>query len=206
MSDEPILVGRVLRASTCCFSIGCTRLISDQDQVIPEFGTLVKARNAGDMLTYGLIYNVAIEDDTFVRQLVAAGIEGQGQEEIIEDQRRNRQVPIVVDVLVAGCGRGLEVYHRLPPQPPGTLDRIFACNNAEVVRFTTRHDWLRTVLGSADAPGEALMAAALRAAAQARPPDQRQAYLVGAGRELAHLLAMDLPRLEGILNQVRQPA
>jgi hypothetical protein len=48
-----------------------------------------------------------------------------------------------------------------------------------------------------------LLAAALRTAAQARPTDQRESYLVGAGRELARLLAADLTRLDGILQQLR---
>ena len=71
------------------------------------------------------------------------------------------------------------------------------------MRFSERHDWLRTVLGSVEAPVDPLLIAALRAAAQARPPDQREAYLVSAGRELAKLLALDLTRLDGILHQLR---
>jgi hypothetical protein len=43
----------------------------------------------------------------------------------------------------------------------------------------------------------------LRNAAAARPPDQREAYLVSAGRELAKLLALDLTRLDGILRQLK---
>ena len=200
MTDEAA-IGRVLRASTGSFSIGCTRLIAEQGEVIPQFGALVKAETANSTVIYGLIYNVTIEDDAFVRQLVAAGVQN---EEYIEDQRQNRQVPIVVDVLVVGYGRDLEVYQRLPPQPPGTLDRIYACNRAEFVRFTVRHDWLRTIISAAETPGEQLLAAALRNAAAARPPDQRESYLVGAGRELARLLALDLPRLEGVLSLLRQ--
>ncbi|PKO20440.1 MAG: hypothetical protein CVU38_20090 [Chloroflexi bacterium HGW-Chloroflexi-1] len=207
MRDEPIMVGRVLRASTASFAVGCRGLISKQDQTIPEFGALVKAvgpagsrgADGAANATYGLIYNVTIEDDAFVRQLVAAGVE---DTVYIEDQRQNRQVPIVVDVLVTGCGSGLEVCHRLPPQPPATLDQIYTCNAAELVRFTVRHDWLRTVLAALDVPTDPLLVAALRAAAQARPPDQREAYLIGAGRELARLLALDLIRLDGVLRQL----
>ena len=67
------------------------------------------------------------------------------------------------------------------------------------MRFTERHDWLRTVLGAVEVPADQLLIATLRAAAQARPPDQREPYLVSAGRELARLLALDLSRLDGIL-------
>jgi hypothetical protein len=198
---EPVIVGRVLRSSTTSFTVGCRQLISEQDQRVPEFGALVRAAGKNDAVIYGLIFNVTIEDDAFVRQLVAAGVDSA---EIIEDQRQKRQVPIVVDVLVVGGGQGLAVYYRLPAQPPSTLDQIYLCNAAEMVRFTERHDWLRTVLAAVDAPTDQLLISALRAAAQARPPDQREAYVVAAGRELAKLLALDLSRLDGILMQMRE--
>ena len=202
MTDIPLSIGRVLRSSTTNFTVGCRQLISDQPRSIPEFGALVKATKPGlHTVIYGVISNVLIEDDTFVRQLVAAGVESA---EIIEDQRQKRQVPIEVNVVVTGYGRGMEITHRLPPQPPATLDQIFACNNAELVRFTQRHDWLRTVLAAADAPVDQLLIAVLRAAAAARQPSgQDETYLVDAGRELARLLAMDLSRLDGILGQLR---
>ena len=198
--SEPTIVGRVLRSSTTGFTVGCRQLISEQDQRVPEFGALVRAEGKEGAAIYGLIFNVTIEDDAFVRQLVAAGVESA---EIIEDQRQKRQVPIVVDVLVVGGGQGLAVYHRLPAQPPSTLDQIYLCNEAEIVRFTERNDWLRTVLAAVEVPADQLLISALRTAAQARPPDQRDAYLVAAGRELARLLALDLTRLDGVLQQLR---
>lgn len=202
MNSEDTIVGRVLRSTTGSFTVGCRQLIAAQDQLVPQFGALVRTGTGASSLVYGLIYNVTIEDDAFVRQLVAAGVESA---EIIEDQRQKRQVPVVVEVLAAGAGRGLEVYHRLPAQPPRTLDQIYLCNAAEVVRFTERHDWLRTVLGAVEAPMDQLLVAALRQAAAARPPSQREAYLVSAGRELAKLLALDLTRLDGILQGLKQP-
>ena len=198
--SEPTIVGRVLRSSTTNFTVGCRQLIAEQGQRVPEFGALVRAGAKDGSLVYGLIFNVTIEDDAFVRQLVAAGVDSA---EIIEDQRQKRQVPIVVDVLVVGGGQGLAVYHRLPAQPPSTLDQIYLCNAAEIVRFTERHDWLRTVLAAVEAPADQLLVSALRTAAQARPPDQREAYLVLAGRELAKLLALDLARLDGILQGMK---
>ncbi len=199
--EQPATVGRVLRSTTSSFTVGCRQLIAAPDQLIPQFGALVRTEGANGARVYGLIYNVTIEDDAFVRQLVAAGVESA---EIIEDQRQKRQVPVVVEVLVAGAGRGLEVYHRLPAQPPSTLDQIYLCNAAEIVRFTERHDWLRTVLGSVEAPVEQLLIAAVRQATQARPPDGRDVYRISVGRELAKLLALDLVRLDGILRGISQ--
>jgi hypothetical protein len=199
MMDDSVVVGRVLQASTTRLTVGCQPPIAAQNQIIPPFGSLVKAAGPGEATTYGLVHDVVVEDDLFVRQLVAAGMD---DEVYIADQRQRRQVPVVVEVLLVGFGNPLEPRHYLPPQPPSTLDKVYSCNSAEVVRFTARHDWLRTILAAPDIAADALIPAALRAAAQARPPDQREGYLVSAGRELARLLAQDPIRLDGILRQL----
>ena len=200
MGDERIMVGRVLRATTASFSVGCRGLITVAGRLIPEFGGLVKALGRDGAVIYGLTYNVTIDDDAFVRLLVAAGLEDAAY---IEDQRQNRQVPVIADILtVGGQGAGQELSYRLPAQPPGPLDEIYACHAAEIVRFTHRNDWLRTVLAAKDAPSDQLITASLRAAAAARPLGQREAYLVAAGRELARQMALDLGRLDGILGQL----
>lgn len=199
--DGEYQVGRVLRSSTAAFTVGCRQLIVEQDKMTPKLGALLKAQGAGDRLVYGMTCNVTIEDDAFVRQLVAAGVD---TAEIIEDQRQKRQVPIVVDVMIVGHGEGFKCYHRLPPQPPRTLDEISTCGNAEVVRFTQEHDWMRLVLASLDAAVDQILVAALRLARDARPSDaERRDYLIGVGRELAKLLSLDLARLDGILRQLR---
>lgn len=201
MEDQLNIVGRVLRASATSFAIGCVPPIAAQAQALPPLGALVKARNDDDSVIYGLVHNITVEDDPFVRQLVAAGVEN---EVFIADQRQRRQVPVVVEVLVVGCGARNQIQQRLPPLPPGTLDRIYKCDAAEVVSFTQRHDWLRTVLMAGQIAADSLVIAALRNAADARKPTgQSTPYLIGAGRELAALLALDLTRLDAILRQLQ---
>ena len=200
MNETTVMIGRVLRASTTGFTIGCQQSMAAQAQSTPPFGSLVRADNPDGTQTYGLVGDIVVEDDPFVRQLVAAGVE---DEEYIADQRQRRQVPVAVSVLTVGGRSGLSVSYWLPTQPPGTLDRIYACTAAEIMRFTERHDWLRTVLAASMLPADALLVASLRSAAAARPPDQRESYLISAGRELAKLLALDLTRLEGILGQLK---
>jgi hypothetical protein len=56
------------------------------------------------------------------------------------------------------------------------------------------------VLNNRDLPADELLAANLRCAAEARP-DGRD-FLADAGRELARLLAIDLPRLDGLLRRL----
>jgi hypothetical protein len=200
MSEASAMVGRVLQASTTRFTVGCQRPISAQAQSLPAFGALVKVPENGQGMSYGLVYNVAVEDDLFVRQLVAAGVE---DDVYIADQRQRRQVPVIVDVLLVGFGSGSDIRYYLPPQPPTSLDKVYPCSEAEIMHFTERNDWLRTVLTAAEIPTDQLIGAALRAAAEARSEEKRQAYLVDAGRELARLLALELARLEGILRQLQ---
>ena len=190
-------VGRVLRASTREFAIGCELLRPD----IPAFGSFVRA--AGQergSATYGLIYDVSVDDDLFVRQFISAG----APDEVVQDQRRNRQVPIEVSVLAVGCGAGDAIRHCLPPQPPVTLDWLDACTSEEVVAFTARLDYVRLVLDASDVPADELLAASLRAAAAARPEYARLGFLIEAGRELARLLASDPVRLEGLIRRLRE--
>jgi hypothetical protein len=190
-------VGRVLRAGTQGFVVGCEVLKPD----IPKFGSFVRAEGvAPGSAIYGLIYDVSLEDDLFARHFIGVDT----PEEVVLDQRQNRQVPIEVSVLAVGCGDGETIMHCLPPQPPVTLDWLYECTDEEVCTFTARLDYFRLVLESRQAQPEELLVASLRRAVAARPEPERQAFLLEAGRELARMLAGDPLRLESVLRRLRQ--
>jgi len=138
-------VGRVLRAGTQGFTIGCqVRQLSG-----PSFGCLVKAQpvDAREAI-FGLIYNMAVDDDPLVRRLILADSQ---PEAVINDQRQNRLLPIEMSVLAVGYGRDGRFYHGLPPRPPLNLDPVLLClDKAEIVRFTDRLGYLRLILRAAD--------------------------------------------------------
>jgi hypothetical protein len=168
---------------------------------VPLFGAFVKApAQRGQTEVIGLIYDITIEDDPFVRQMVATP---DLPEAYVEDQRVNRQVPIEVSVLAVGYRNPAGFQHALPPQPPITLDRISQCSPAEVLEFTSRFDYLRLILDAPDAPADELIAVSLRHAADLRPPEDRTFFLREAGKELARLLNRDLARLENLLRRIR---
>jgi hypothetical protein len=191
-----IEVGRIVRSSTTRFAVGCQVLRPE----VPVFGSLVKVPASGGEEVCGLIHDVRMEDDPLVRQIAAATDEL--RPEYIEDMRRNRQVPIEVGVLIVGFQHAGNIHHRLPPQPPLSLDVIRTCSSDELVAFTGRFDYFRLILDNNDLPVDELLAANLRYAAQARNAGGED-FLVAAGRELARLLAMDLSRLDGILRRMR---
>ena len=188
-----IQVGRIIRSSTTRFAVGCQVLRPE----VPVFGALVKVQVLDDEV-YGLIHDVRMEDDPYVRQIAALD---EVRPEYIEDQRRNRQVPIEVGVLVVGYRRNGAILHYLPPQSPLSLDVLYTCPAGELAEFTERFDYFRLVLDNRDLPADELLAANLRYAAEAR--EDGEYFLVDAGRELARLLAMDLVRLDGILRRIR---
>lgn len=166
---------------------------------IPVFGSFVRADlSTSGIAVYGLIYDVTLQDDRFVRHIVIA----EPTDEVVRDQQENRQVPIEVSVLAIGCRMGEQVIHCIPPQPPVTMDFLYQCSPDEILAFTQRLDYFRTVLSAPGVPADDLLVASLRFAAEARPPHERASFLLEAGRELARLLASDLPRLDTLLRQL----
>ncbi len=200
MSASDLQVGRVLRASTRRFALGCAGATPVMQPEIPAFGSFVRAEGqVSGQAIYGLIYDVSVEDDPFVRQFIGAN----PPEEVVRDQRENRQIPIEVRVLAVGCGDGQTIRHCLPAQPPVTLDWLYQCSNEEVRAFTERFDYFRLVLEAREVPADELLAASLRVAAAARPGKEREGFLIEAGRELVRLMAGEPTRLEGLLRRLR---
>lgn len=140
MENNP-QIGRILRASTTGFAVGCR--VGQLSQ--PAFGTLVKAQPVDDReAIYGLIYNMNIDDDQLVRRLVLAE---NPPTSVIEDQRQNRLLPIEMSVIAIGYEQDGVVVHGLPPRPPLNLDPVELCVNvANVVEFTERLSYLRLIL------------------------------------------------------------
>lgn len=189
-------IGWVLRASTVDFAVGCRTLESS----VPRFGDLVKVSLQNKSQIFGLIYDVQVQDDLAVRQLILAG---QMEQEAILDQRENRLVPIEISVLIVGYRQNDAIIQGLPPQPPLSLDLLFTCTGPELLAFTGRLDYLRLVLNAPHLPADELIIANLTRAAAVHPPETRRKFLLQAGRELARLLSADTVRLEGILQRIK---
>jgi hypothetical protein len=195
VSTQSFPVGWVLRASTTGFTVGCRVL----EPNTPNFGYFVKVP-VGETQVIGLIYNVSVNDDPAVRQLILAETLGP---EAMRDQRENRLVPIEVSVLVVGYKLGELYLQNLPPQPPISLDELQTCTRREVKGFTESLDYLRLVLKANQVPVDDLLIASLNQARQARAEAEQRDFLLKAGREIGRYLSNDLVRLESIIRQLR---
>ncbi|HNS38532.1 MAG TPA: hypothetical protein PKM01_12170 [Anaerolineaceae bacterium] len=186
----PIQIGRLLRSTITNCVMGCR--VTEMDA--PAFGGMVRIPQAGGLQIYGLIYDMTIEDDGLVRQLVTAE---NISDDVILDNRINRNVPVEISVLFIGYAQGDAVHHLLPPRPPLTLDTIFPCTPEEICRFTAagRFGYFRHLLRAADLPLGELLAAHLQQTAPLHTAAGNPAWLSAATQELITLLRDDYPRL-----------
>jgi hypothetical protein len=189
------MLGRILRSTSTTFTFGRTLNAGD----LPSFGDLVTADAAGIQM-YGLIYEIIVEDDPFVRQVVAASADMPPEK--IEDMRQRRQVPVQITALSMAFRQGGHVTQAIPPRPPGALQPVSACDCEETREVLADFGFFLIILNHSQAPSDELLAASLIHAARCQPPGQNRAYLLDAGRELVRLLAQEPARLDAILRRL----
>ena len=191
---EKFEIGRLLRAGTSGFVVGCR--VSQLDS--PLFGGLVRAPLEGGSQIYGIIHDIHIDDDGIVRQLVTAE---QIDDGVIADNRLNRNVPVEISVLSVGYQENGVIRHLLPPRPPLSLDVIYQCSLEEIRQFTAsgRYGYFRHILRARDVPVGELLASHLEQAHIAHLEARDQDWVRRAARELIVLLRDDYPALMGVL-------
>lgn len=191
-------IGYVLRSGTSGFSAGAS--LSQIDDL--AFGMVVKAQPSNDPreAVYGLLYDIHIDDDPLVRQLVLADAVS---EETIRDQRHHRIAPVEMTILsIAYREIDGQIRQALPPRPPISLAPVYLCTEAEIREVTSYFDYFRMVLSASQVPSEQLLASNLLRAAATRPEPEQYPFLVRAGREAARLLSSDMTRLDYLLRLI----
>lgn len=194
--QTPIEIGRMLRAGTTGFVVGC----SVTQLTMPPLGAIVCAKpdTHKDYIVYGLIHDIHIDDDGLVRQLVTAE---NVSDEVMRDNRERRIVPVEMSVISIGYKENSRVFHLLPPRPPLSLDVIHLCDDDDLVRFTSagRFGYLRHILRATDLPISELLAAHVQQAAKAHKNGQ---WKEDAIREIITLLRSDYATLMGVLGAI----
>jgi hypothetical protein len=194
-----IPIGYLLRASTAGFVAGCRVTQFENDP--PAMGTLVRVPLGRGSEAYGLIYDIHIDDDGLVRQLVTAE---DVDSAVIADNRENRTAPVELSVLAVGYRQDGRISHLLPPRPPLSLDVIYVCDAGELRQFSSagRFGYFRHVLRAADLPTGDLLAAHLEQAGAAHAAAGNPAWTNAACQELITLLRDDYPVLMAVLSAI----
>lgn len=196
-------IGRVLRASTTGFAVGCRV----GQLSAPAFGGLVRARPLDEReAVYGLIYDMHIDDDPLVRRLVLAE---NPPESVINDQRNNRLLPIEMSVLALGYEVNGRLHHGLPPRPPLNLDPVeLVADPVDVRDFTDNLGYLRLILRNVggNVPVDQLLVAHIVGVHEIRGYDD--IWAMGVIHELIELLRSNydvlIPTLEALSNALPQ--
>ncbi len=187
-------VGFLLRASTNGCIAGC-RVASLEN---PQLGGMVSIQPSEDLQIFGLIYDMHIDDDGLVRQLVTTE---HIKPEVIADNRNNRTVPVEISIVFCGYKQNDQIYHLLPPRPPLTLDEVYTCSDQELVEFTSaaRFGYFRHILRGMDYPVAEILVSHLKLAAQAHQSNNNPNWINAAIQELIVLLRDDYPTLMNVL-------
>jgi hypothetical protein len=188
-----IEIGRLLRAGTTGFIAGCR--VNQLDA--PSFGALVRAPLSDTYQIFGIIYDIHIDDDGLVKQLVTAE---NVSAEVMKDNRERRIVPVEMSVLAVGYEQDGKIFHLLPPRPPLSLDVIYLCDEKDMARFTStgRFGYFRHILNNTEIPIGEVLAAHLLAAGNAHGKNG-DAWRDKATHELIALLRDDYSTLMNVL-------
>ncbi|MCC6499536.1 MAG: hypothetical protein IT313_04625 [Anaerolineales bacterium] len=186
-----IEIGRLLRAGTTGFVAGCR--ISQI--AVPSFGSLVIAKPEGNDVykIFGLIYDIHIDDDGLVRQLVTSE---NISDSVMSDNRVNRIVPVEMSVLAVGYEQDGKIFHLLPPRPPLSLDAIYKCDDKDIARFTEKFGYFRHIINNKDIPVGEVVAAHLQ---QAQSAHKDKGWQERATHEVITLMRDDYPTLMSVL-------
>jgi len=195
-----IEIGRLLRSSTTGCVVGCRV----SQLTAPAFGGLVRIPLDRHYQVYGLIYDIHIDDDGLVRQLVTAE---NVSAEVMRDNRERRIVPVEMSVLSVGYEADGKIVHLLPPRPPLSLDVIYLCEEKDVARFTNvgRFGYFRHVLQNQDIPVGEVLAAHIQQAGKAHGQGGEK-WKEQATQELITLLRDDYPALMSVLGALSEIA
>ena len=191
-------VGEVIEASTTDFVAQCYELYQ-----LPPLGSLVKTRDQ-EVELYGIVYHAATSSIEPGRRPIARGKDEDSEEAIYRSSPQLlKLLRSEFSALVVGHKSDDKLYHYLPPKPARIHSFVYLCNPDDVREFGQSFDFLNMLINARlPVPIDELIAACLRQMSQVY--EDRQAFLVAAGKELAILLSGEFNQLKAILGRLKE--
>lgn len=207
---HPKHIAEVIETSTAEFLAQCLDPDDLTFPAMPPFGSWVKAveEEAGN-LVYAVVYYASTSPIDSIHRARALGLSLQELREqqpqifaMLKTEFRAAIVGFQPHSAIADAPilNQQPFYQHLPPRPPQLHQAVYECDSAEVIHFTEKLDFLRTLLQMNGVPVDALVAATIREIYQLRKADRE--WLVQAGRTLSLYLKDDYDRLRTILGQI----
>ncbi|MGI0489336.1 HAS-barrel domain-containing protein [Pantanalinema rosaneae CENA516] len=207
---HPNHIAEVIETSTTEFLAQCLEPDDLSFPTMPPFGSWVKAtdEDSGNRV-YAVVYHATTSPIDSVHRARALGLSLQElreqQPQIFAMLKTEFRAAIVgfqphSDQRSEPLFETAAIYQHLPPRPPQIHQAVYYCEPDEIIRFSEKLDFLRTLLEMNGAPVDGLAAATIREIYQLRRADRE--WLVQAGRSLSLLLKDDYDRLRVILSQI----
>jgi hypothetical protein len=195
--SESIRIGEVVSASTAEFTAQCYELLEP-----PALGSLVKTRDT-DSDIYGLVFRAETHSLDPGRRPIARGEKENTEGDIFRDNPQLAKLLCTdFSVLMIGFGDKAVISQHLPPRPARIHNFVYECQSEEIRAFAASLDFLPLVLQARVTTSvDEVVGACLRGFAAAH--DDRRAFMVRAGKELAVLLSGELMRLNSILKGLK---
>ena len=169
---------------------------------LPPLGSLVKTKN-GDTEIFGVVYNAATGSIEPGRKPIARGKEETAEEAIFQSNPQLlKLLRSEFAVLLVGHKHDERMYWYLPPQPDHIHGFVYQCTPQDVKEFSQSFAFFNILINAhTSIPNEELIAASLREMSLVH--EDRRAFLISAGKELAALLGSQYQQLRAILGRLQ---
>ena len=190
-------VGEVIEASTTDFVAQCYELYQS-----PPLGSLVKTRDS-DVELYGIVYNATTTSLEPGRRPIARGKDETTEDGIYQaSPQLLKLLKSEFGAVVVGHRQGDTLHHYLPPKPARIHGFVYLCSPQEVKEFSQSFGFLNILINTRlPVSPEELIAASLRQMSEVY--EDRRAFLVTAGKELAISLSGNFNQLKAILERIK---
>lgn len=168
----------------------------------PALGSLVKAQTGPSAWTYGVVaFGETVAVDPGRQPMRRSKPDAYDDAVYAQHPELEHLLRTTFTVVPVGGLEDGRVGQRLPVHPPPMHYSVFACERSEVLAFSEKLLYLRTLAAAqTDAPMEQVLAASLRWTYDVRGGDED--WLRRAALEVASLLQQDVERLLGVLYAV----
>ncbi len=199
----PDQVGEVIETSTTGFLAQCLEPQEISFPKMPPFGSWVKSIDEESQnQIYAIVYHGTTTPIDTVHRARALGLsipELKEQQPQIFAMLKTEFKAVIIGFKVPDDESGT-IFQYIPPRPPQIHQSVSECRSIEIINFSEKLDFLRTLLLVGEVPVESLIAAVIRQVYHLRKFDRQ--WLVKAGRELNLILRDDYDRLRVILSQI----
>lgn len=195
MVNEHTRIGEVVEATTTSFVSQCYRLYDS-----PYLGSIVKT--GGPYPAFGLVYNITTQGIDPSRKPVARGIDNLSEDDVY---KMNPQLEKLLRTdffsVTIGYIDNSKITCKLPPKPPPIYSFVESCDDSDLLTLANDLSFIKVIVNSGLPATDELVAIIINKLAGYK--DNREEFLITAGKVLINVFPGDFRKMEYILSKVQ---